>query len=121
MIIRFMRILDGFILINNVLFQVVAVAARNIEDAKTFAAKHNIEKAYGGYQELANDPNVDVIFSRKSDSTTANVCLSVRSSVTKPPNSIKSIIQHHHLHQHHTQHYHTTSHSQSVISQSVVS
>ena len=62
MIIRFMRILDGFFLINNVLFQVVAVAARNIEDAKTFAAKHNIEKAYGGYHELANDPNVDVIF-----------------------------------------------------------
>ena len=55
-----MKILDGLIITNYVLFQVVAVAARNIEDAKTFAAKHNIEKAYGGYQDLANDPNIDV-------------------------------------------------------------
>jgi len=42
--------------------QVVAVAARNIEDAKTFATRHKIEKAYGGYQELANDPDVEVVY-----------------------------------------------------------
>jgi len=41
---------------------VVAVAARKIEDAEAFAAKHNIEKAYGDYQELANDENIDVIY-----------------------------------------------------------
>uniref|UniRef100_A0A3B5M7U1 Dihydrodiol dehydrogenase, tandem duplicate 2 n=1 Tax=Xiphophorus couchianus TaxID=32473 RepID=A0A3B5M7U1_9TELE len=32
--------------------QVVAVAARNLEDAEEFSRKHNISKAYGGYEEL---------------------------------------------------------------------
>ncbi|KAJ8340674.1 hypothetical protein SKAU_G00353070 [Synaphobranchus kaupii] len=42
--------------------QVVAVAARNLERAQEFAKKHNISKAYGNYEELANDPEIDVVY-----------------------------------------------------------
>ncbi|KAJ8775449.1 hypothetical protein J1605_016299 [Eschrichtius robustus] len=40
--------------------QVVAVAARDLSRAKEFARKHDIPKAYGSYEELAKDPNVEV-------------------------------------------------------------
>lgn len=43
-------------------FQTVAVAARSIDDAKKFAANHKIPRAYGSYQELANDPEVEVVY-----------------------------------------------------------
>ena len=36
------------------------MAARKIEDAEIFAAKFSIDNAYGDYQALAQDPNVDV-------------------------------------------------------------
>uniref|UniRef100_A0A3Q3KT83 Trans-1,2-dihydrobenzene-1,2-diol dehydrogenase n=1 Tax=Mastacembelus armatus TaxID=205130 RepID=A0A3Q3KT83_9TELE len=42
--------------------QVVAVAARNLEDAQEFASKHGISRAYGSYEELARDPNIDVVY-----------------------------------------------------------
>ncbi|KAG7242539.1 hypothetical protein INR49_020252 [Caranx melampygus] len=42
--------------------QVVAVAARKLEDAKEFARKHNISRAYGSYEELARDPDIDVVY-----------------------------------------------------------
>jgi len=42
--------------------ELVAVASRGIESATGFAAKHHIPKAYGSYQELAEDPEVDVIY-----------------------------------------------------------
>jgi len=42
--------------------KVQAVAARNIEHAKEFANKHDIEKHYGGYQALFDDPEVDVVY-----------------------------------------------------------
>ncbi|NP_001086110.1 trans-1,2-dihydrobenzene-1,2-diol dehydrogenase [Xenopus laevis] len=42
--------------------QVVAVAARDLEKAKNFAQIHNIPKAYGSYEELAKDPDIDVIY-----------------------------------------------------------
>ena len=38
--------------------QVVAVAARKLEDAQEFAKKHSISRAYGSYEELARDPDV---------------------------------------------------------------
>lgn len=41
---------------------VVAVAARDLNRAKEFAQLHNIEKYYSSYEELANDPNVDVVY-----------------------------------------------------------
>lgn len=39
-----------------------SVASRNLEKAKQFAADHNIEKAYGNYEEMLADPNIDVIY-----------------------------------------------------------
>ncbi|XP_055547453.1 trans-1,2-dihydrobenzene-1,2-diol dehydrogenase-like [Wyeomyia smithii] len=42
--------------------QVVAVAARKLEDAEKFAKKHDIEKFYEGYDALGKDPTVDVVY-----------------------------------------------------------
>nr|XP_057945794.1 trans-1,2-dihydrobenzene-1,2-diol dehydrogenase-like isoform X1 [Doryrhamphus excisus] len=42
--------------------QVAAVAARKLEDAQQFAKKHSIPQAYGSYEELARDPNIDVVY-----------------------------------------------------------
>ncbi|XP_068429499.1 trans-1,2-dihydrobenzene-1,2-diol dehydrogenase [Clinocottus analis] len=42
--------------------QVVAVAARQLEHAEEFAKKHNISRAYGSYEELARDPDIDVVY-----------------------------------------------------------
>ena len=39
-----------------------AVASRNLERAKEFADKWHFEKAYGSYQELYNDPDVDAVY-----------------------------------------------------------
>ncbi|XP_058818873.1 trans-1,2-dihydrobenzene-1,2-diol dehydrogenase-like [Topomyia yanbarensis] len=40
----------------------VAVSARKLDDAKKFAKLHGIEKYYEGYEALAKDPNVDVVY-----------------------------------------------------------
>ncbi|XP_040834239.1 trans-1,2-dihydrobenzene-1,2-diol dehydrogenase [Ochotona curzoniae] len=42
--------------------QVVAVAARDLSRAKEFAQAHDIPKAYGSYEELARDPDVEVAY-----------------------------------------------------------
>ncbi|XP_063293185.1 trans-1,2-dihydrobenzene-1,2-diol dehydrogenase-like [Pelobates fuscus] len=42
--------------------QAVAVASRDLKRAKDFARTHNIHKVYGSYEELAKDPNIDVIY-----------------------------------------------------------
>ena len=42
--------------------RVVAVAARSLERAVEFAAKFNIPKAVGSYEELASDAEVDVVY-----------------------------------------------------------
>ena len=39
-----------------------AVAARDLERAVSFAKKYGFEKAYGSYEELASDPEVDLIY-----------------------------------------------------------
>lgn len=41
---------------------VYAVAARDLGRAQAFAKQHGIEKAYGSYQELLNDEEVDVVY-----------------------------------------------------------
>lgn len=41
---------------------VVAIAARNAQRAKDFAAKHHIPKSYAGYAELLADPDVDAVY-----------------------------------------------------------
>lgn len=42
--------------------EIVAVAARDLKHAEEFAKKHNIPRAYGSYDELAKDPNIDVVY-----------------------------------------------------------
>ena len=39
-----------------------AVAARQIERAQTFAAEFGIQRAYGSYEELVRDENIDLIY-----------------------------------------------------------
>jgi len=40
----------------------VAVAARSLQSAEEFAAKFQIPKAYGSYNELVKDPEVDIVY-----------------------------------------------------------
>jgi dihydrodiol dehydrogenase / D-xylose 1-dehydrogenase (NADP) len=42
--------------------EAIAVAARSATKAQEFADKHNIQKAYGSYQELLADKDVDVVY-----------------------------------------------------------
>jgi predicted dehydrogenase len=42
--------------------QLVAVGARDKSRAEEFAKQYQIKKAYGSYQEVIDDPNVDVIY-----------------------------------------------------------
>ena len=42
--------------------QVVTVGARSLERAQQFAATHGIPRAYGSYEEVAADPEVDVVY-----------------------------------------------------------
>ena len=42
--------------------KVVAVAATDLSRAKEFASKFNIPRAYGSYQELANDPETTIVY-----------------------------------------------------------
>lgn len=39
-----------------------AVASRTLEKAEAFASEHHVEKAYGSYEELVNDPEVELIY-----------------------------------------------------------
>lgn len=41
---------------------VVAVGSRTLAAAQAFAAQHSIPTAYGSWQELADDPTIDVIY-----------------------------------------------------------
>lgn len=41
---------------------VYAVASRSLEKAKEFASHYDIEKAYGSYEELVKDPQVDLVY-----------------------------------------------------------
>ncbi|XP_075773730.1 trans-1,2-dihydrobenzene-1,2-diol dehydrogenase [Pelodiscus sinensis] len=42
--------------------QAVAIAARDLTRAQEYAEKHGIPRAYGSYEELAQDPDVDVVY-----------------------------------------------------------
>jgi predicted dehydrogenase len=43
-------------------FEVAAVGARDLAKAQAFAEEHGIPTAYGSYEELVADPNVDAIY-----------------------------------------------------------
>ncbi|XP_043092157.1 trans-1,2-dihydrobenzene-1,2-diol dehydrogenase isoform X2 [Puntigrus tetrazona] len=42
--------------------QVLAVAARDLKHAQEFALKHSIPRSYGSYEDLAKDPEIDVVY-----------------------------------------------------------
>ncbi|KAI9546156.1 hypothetical protein NQZ68_029391 [Dissostichus eleginoides] len=42
--------------------QVVAVAARKLEDAQEFATKHSISRVFLSYELMARDPDIDVVY-----------------------------------------------------------
>ncbi|MHC5374652.1 Gfo/Idh/MocA family protein [Enterococcus sp. LJL120] len=42
--------------------QLVAVASRSLEKAQAFAAEFGIEQAYGSYQDMLSNPDIDIIY-----------------------------------------------------------
>lgn len=44
------------------LHPIYAVASRSLDSALSFQAKYQAEKAYGSYEELLNDPAVDIVY-----------------------------------------------------------
>jgi predicted dehydrogenase len=42
--------------------QVLAVASRDLGRSTAFAEKHDVDRAYGSYQDLLADPDVDVVY-----------------------------------------------------------
>ena len=42
--------------------RVVAVASRSLERAQAFASRHGVPQAYGSYEQLVADPDVDVVY-----------------------------------------------------------
>lgn len=42
--------------------QVIAVSSRSLENARAYADELGITRAYGSYEELLNDPNIDAIY-----------------------------------------------------------
>ena len=59
----------------NVFLQVVAVAGRSLDRAKEFAARFSITKAYGSYEQLAQDNDVDIVYVGTIHSTHYDCCL----------------------------------------------
>ena len=43
-------------------FKFVAVAEWKLDQAKKFAQRHGIPKAYGGFEQLAQDPEVEIVY-----------------------------------------------------------
>ncbi len=41
--------------------EIVAISSRNLKTAEKFASKLGIKKAYGSYDELLNNPDIDAI------------------------------------------------------------
>ncbi len=50
----------GFGVIKNA--EIAAVASRDLNKARQFADRFHISKAYGSYEELAEDPEIDVVY-----------------------------------------------------------
>lgn len=48
--------------LNHPEIELYAVASRSLERAQEFAKEYNVPKAYGSYEELAKDPEVDLIY-----------------------------------------------------------
>ena len=48
--------------------QVVAVAARDVDRARAYAGTHGIARAYGSYEELLADPEIEVVYNPSPNS-----------------------------------------------------
>ena len=48
--------------------ELVAVAARDLDRAQAYAAEHGIARAYGSYEELLADPDVEVVYNPSPNS-----------------------------------------------------
>lgn len=42
--------------------QIAVVASRSLERAQQFAKMHGVPKAYGSYEQLASDPDIDIVY-----------------------------------------------------------
>lgn len=42
--------------------KIVAIAARDLNRAEAFAQKYGIQKAYGSYEQLVSDPDIDIVY-----------------------------------------------------------
>src|ERR1700761_9027972 len=42
--------------------EIAAIAARDLDKAREYAAEHEIPKAYGSYEELLADPDIDLVY-----------------------------------------------------------
>jgi scyllo-inositol 2-dehydrogenase (NADP+) len=54
------KLADALKVVDNT--ELIAIGSRNIETAKEFASEYNIKKAYGSYEELVKDEDVDVVY-----------------------------------------------------------
>ena len=54
------RFIQGMRLTNN--GAIKAIASRDMTKAKAFAQNYNIEKAYGSYEDLLSDPDIDAVY-----------------------------------------------------------
>ena len=43
-------------------YEVSAIASRSLKKAETFACEHGISKAYGNYEELVSDKDIDLVY-----------------------------------------------------------
>lgn len=43
-------------------YEIHAIASRSLEKAQAFAAEYGIAKAYGSYEELVKDPEIDLVY-----------------------------------------------------------
>lgn len=43
-------------------YQVLAIASRSLEKAQAFASQYGIQKAYGSYEELVQDADIDLVY-----------------------------------------------------------
>jgi len=55
--------------------KVVAVAARSLKSAENFAKTHAIETSYEGYDSLAEDANVDIVYIGSINSAHYDLCM----------------------------------------------
>ena len=55
--------------------QVVAVAGRSLDRAREFAARFSVTKAYGSYEQLTQDNDVDIVYVSTIHPTHYDCCM----------------------------------------------